>query len=382
VREGDAGGIRIAGLRKAFGPEQAAVDDVSLEIAPGTFFTLVGPSGCGKSTTLRCVAGLERPDAGEIEIAGVSVFSTRRRVNLPPHRRRIGMVFQSYAIWPHMTVYQNVAYPLKNLGKSRAEIDAGVRWALQLVGLEPKAQRPAPFLSGGEQQRVALARALVERPSVLLLDEPLSNLDAKLREEMRFELRELQQRLGLTAVYVTHDQEEAFALSDLIAVMHRGRVLELGDPEQVYQTPQTAFGAEFLGAATKLAGRVTGVESPAVVRVGTALGELACRCRVALPAGSPVWVYVRPEDVRVLGGEPPAGGDGLEARVRRVAVLGGIVEWWAEAGGVTVRARSLVNSPEGRGVRQSVDKTVRVSIALATCLPRTPEAGGPGAGAP
>jgi iron(III) transport system ATP-binding protein len=364
--------IRIDGLRKAFGAEQVAVDALSLSIPAGTFFTLVGPSGCGKSTTLRCVAGLERPDAGEIEVGGALVFSARAGVDLPPHRRRIGMVFQSYAIWPHMTVAQNVAYPLRNLKKSRAEIDEGVAWALGLVGLAGKASRPAPFLSGGEQQRVALARALVERPSVLLLDEPLSNLDAKLREEMRFELRELQQRLGLTAIYVTHDQDEAFALSDVIAVMHGGRVVELGGPEEVYQAPRSTFGAEFLGAATKVAGRVLRAEGGDAVRVATAVGELSCRSREPLGAGAPVWVYVRPEDVRVVSGAGPAPADTVEARVHRVAVLGGLVEWWAETGETTVRGRSLAGSAEARAVRESVGKTVRLALALARCLPREP----------
>ena len=226
--------IRIEHLTKRYATgDRPAVDDLSLDIPAGTFFTLLGPSGCGKSSTLRCIAGLERPDAGEIAIRDVTVFSSHRRINVPPHRRAVGMVFQSYAVWPHMTVHGNVAYPLKNLGKNRAEIDEAVRWALRLVGLERLANRPAPFLSGGEQQRVALARALVERPSVLLLDEPLSNLDAKLREGMRVELRDLQQKLGFTAVYVTHDQDEAFALSDVMAVMDRGRIAEIGPPQHV-----------------------------------------------------------------------------------------------------------------------------------------------------
>lgn len=362
--------IRIDGLRKAFGGEQAAVNDVSLDIREGTFFTLVGPSGCGKSTTLRCIAGLERPDSGEIEIAGTLVFSSRTGVNVPPHRRRIGMVFQSYAIWPHMTVYQNVAYPLKNLGKTRVEIERAVAWALELVGLQAKANRPAPFLSGGEQQRVALARALVEHPNVLLLDEPLSNLDAKLREEMRLELRELQQRLGFTAIYVTHDQEEAFALSDVIAVMHKGRVIELGDPEEVYQVPRTTFGAEFLGAATKLSGRVVRTESSGAVRVDTAIGEVGCLSCQPVSEGSPVWVYVRPEDVRIASTALSAGGETIEARIRRVSVLGGIIEWWAEVGGTVLRARSLGTSEECRLLRENVDKMVRLLVSQARCLPQ------------
>jgi iron(III) transport system ATP-binding protein len=359
--------IRIEGLRKSFSVDQAVVDDLSLEIPESTFFTLLGPSGCGKSTTLRCIAGLERPDAGEIEIAGVSVFSRRRGVDLPAHRRRIGMVFQSYAIWPHMTVYQNVAYPLRNLGKTRAEIDEGVGWALRLVGLEGKARRPAPFLSGGEQQRVALARALVERPPVLLLDEPLSNLDAKLREEMRFEIRELQQRLRFTAIYVTHDQDEAFALSDVLGVMHQGRVVELGDPAEVYQAPRTIFGAEFLGAATRLSGHVLGAVSAGVASVATAIGDLSCRCPESLEKGAPVWVYVRPEDVRPVGDAALDDATVVEACIRRIVTLGGTVEWWAEARETSLRGRSLANSPDARRLR--VGETVRLAVAVARCLP-------------
>jgi ABC-type Fe3+/spermidine/putrescine transport system ATPase subunit len=187
---------------------------------------------------------------------------------------------------------------------------------------------------------------------------------------MRFELRELQQRLGLTTIYVTHDQDEAFALSDVLAVMHRGRVVELGGPEEVYQAPRSTFGAEFLGAATKLEGRVLRPQGGDVVRVATALGELACRSRERLAAGAPVWVYVRPEDVRLASADGPGPADAVEARVHRVAALGGLVEWWAEAGGTTVRGRSLAGGPEARAIRESVGKTVRLALAPARCLPR------------
>jgi iron(III) transport system ATP-binding protein len=364
--------IRIEGLRKTFpGQDRAAVDDLSLEIEAGTFFTLLGPSGCGKSTTLRCLAGLERPDGGEIAIDGQTVFSHRARVHVAPYRRAIGMVFQSYAVWPHMTVYQNVAYPLKNLRRSRAEIDAAVRTVLRLVGLEPLASRPAPFLSGGEQQRVALARALVERPRVLLLDEPLSNLDAKLREGMRIELRELQEELSLTAVYVTHDQEEAFALSDLMAVMHRGRVVELGVPEAIYQAPATAFGAEFLGSATRLDGTVVRTDTAAsLVTVRTRLGTLRCRAHTRPVDGSEVAVYVRPEEIRLVHSPPETECALVEGRLKTVAFMGGVLDWTLEAEGIELRARSLAGATgESESLRNSLHKSVRVAIGIVRCVP-------------
>jgi len=362
--------IRIEGLRKRFSEQdRPAVDDLSLEIEAGAFFTLLGPSGCGKSTTLRCIAGLEQPDAGEIVIDGRPVFSGRSGINLAPHRRAIGMVFQSYAVWPHMTVYENVAYPLKNLRKSRAEIDAAVKAVLQLVGLERLARRPAPFLSGGEQQRVALARALVERPSVLLLDEPLSNLDAKLREEMRAELRELQQNLSLTAVYVTHDQEEAFSLADVMAVMDRGRVVELGKPETIYQVPETAFGAEFLGSATRLAGTVVGGEPGGLLRVRTRIGTLGCRSRARPGPAGLVAVYIRTEEVRLADETVGSEGLVLEARLEGVSFMGGVLDWTVDADGVKLRARTLAGTRESEVMRSSLHKSVRIAIATVRCVP-------------
>ena len=361
--------IRIEHLTKRYATgDRPAVDDLSLDIPAGTFFTLLGPSGCGKSSTLRCIAGLERPDTGEIAIRDVTVFSSHRRINVPPHRRAVGMVFQSYAVWPHMTVHGNVAYPLKNLGKNRAEIDEAVRWALRLVGLERLANRPAPFLSGGEQQRVALARALVERPSVLLLDEPLSNLDAKLREGMRVELRDLQQKLGFTAVYVTHDQDEAFALSDVMAVMDRGRIAEIGPPQHVYQVPQTAFGAEFLGAATKLPGTVAGSIGPELVRVVTPIGALRCRSRTRLPDSARVAVYVRPEEIQPAGDLAPADALVVDARIERAAFMGGVLEWTAEVEGIRLRARSLAGTSDSLSIQESVQKIVRLAISTARCV--------------
>lgn len=357
--------IHISDLRKTYGAGFGAVDGIKLNVRKGMFFSIVGPSGCGKTTTLRCIAGLERPDSGEIEIDGETVFSSTSQRNVPPHRRSVGMVFQSYAIWPHMTVWQNVAYPLKNLRRSRDEIGEQVVWALRLVGLEGKADRPAPLLSGGEQQRVAFARALVERPQVLLLDEPLSNLDAKLREDMRFELRQLQQTVGSTALYVTHDQDEAFVLSDEMAVMHKGRIVEVGRPTDLYRTPRTEFGAEFLGLATKVEGEVLASDDK-LATVETPLGCLECPVAERLSGSERVFVYIRPEDVELAAERPDSGGFVVNGSIEQVVVMGGIVEWWAVVNGVRLRARSLNNSTQPLVPRAGVSESVPIRIRLST----------------
>lgn len=227
----------------------AAVNDVSLDVPDGSLVSFLGPSGCGKTTTLRCIAGLERNDGGTISIGDKTVSEAERNVYLEPSRRDIGMVFQSYAIWPHMTVGENVSYPLKVKRLPKTEISERVERALALVDLTGLIDRGATKLSGGQQQRVALARAVVADPGLLLLDEPLSNLDAKLRDRMRFDLRELQQRLGVTSIYVTHDQSEAMVMSDMVAVMDRGRVLQFGTPIEIYSKPANRFVADFIGAA-------------------------------------------------------------------------------------------------------------------------------------
>ncbi|MFC9426030.1 ABC transporter ATP-binding protein [Streptomyces sp. NPDC056987] len=294
----DAGGgtaahIEIEGL--AAGYEGQRILDVGrLSIRRGEFLSVLGPSGCGKTTLLNSLAGFVRPTAGRITLDGTDL------TDVPTHRRGLGLVFQNYALFPHMTVAGNVAYGLKVRRTERAERDERVAEALRLVGLEAYADRRPRQLSGGQQQRVAVARALATRPAVLLLDEPLSNLDAKLRREMRVELRELQQRLGITMVFVTHDQEEAMSLSDRIAVMNGGRVEQLGTPTEVYRTPATRFVAEFIGAANILEG--TGA------RDGTLhVGGVRLHSGLAtLPDGDPVTLAVRPERVTVTAAETEA----------------------------------------------------------------------------
>ncbi len=270
------------------GSHVPALKKVSLSIRDGEFFTLLGPSGCGKTTLLRCIAGLETPDGGVISIGGRSVFDAQAQVNVGPNKRNIGMVFQSYAIWPHMTVFDNVAFPLRCRGERN--VQKQVKEAMAVVGLQAYADRYSSRLSGGQQQRVALARALVARPDVLLLDEPLSNLDAALRTQMRAELRRLQQEVGITTVLVTHDQHEALAMSDRIAMISEGAVQEVGTPRKLYGRPVTLFSARFLGNANQITGTIkTGADT-----VQTELGPLHA---ARLPAPGHVACFIRPEHI-------------------------------------------------------------------------------------
>jgi iron(III) transport system ATP-binding protein len=306
-------GRHFAGLK--------AVDDIDLSIADGEFVTLLGASGCGKTTTLRMVAGLERNDTGSIDIGGRTVSDARSGLFLPPDQRKLGMVFQSYAIWPHMTVFDNVAYPLSVRHVAKAEIKDRVTRALQLVEMERYADRPAPALSGGQQQRVAIARALVFEPEVLLLDEPLSNLDARLRTQMGVEFRALQRRLKITTLYVTHDQEEAMALSDRVVVMQRGRILQIGAPETVYRRPDSRDVASFFGTPNLIEASVVS-SAPASggewqLAVEGAGWRGACRAARAFDKGCKVLLVVRPEDI-VLADAGAAAANGKLAWQGRV----------------------------------------------------------------
>ena len=301
-------GVSVESVSKRFGAVRA-VDGVSLAVADGRLLTLLGPSGCGKTTTLRMIAGLEQNDTGRITIGDRVVSDPAAGVSVAPERREIGMVFQSYAIWPHMTVFANVAYPLEVRRRPSAEVRERVQGALRLMEMEHLADRPATALSGGQQQRVAIARALVFRPRVLLMDEPLSNLDAKLREQMRVEVRALQQRLGITTVYVTHDQEEAMVLSDEIAVMHEGRVLQAAAPETIYTRPANRTVAAFVGAPNLLEAKTREVRpatGATLARVEGEGWEGWCAGPEDLVAGEPVTVIVRPEVIQ-FGGRPGPG---------------------------------------------------------------------------
>ncbi len=276
-----------------------ALDQVSLTIPSNEIFTLLGPSGCGKTTLLRCIVGLEAPDSGEISIGGETVWSGEKHIFVPPERRGLGMVFQTYAIWPHMTVFNNVAYPLQNRNVGREEIRRKVANTLHFVQLDGYENRPATQLSGGQQQRVALARALVAEPKVILFDEPLSNLDAKLREETRKELKVFLKALKITAVYVTHDRIEALSLSDTIAVMRSGRIVEVGTPRQIYFDARHRFVADFIGRANLVPARVKTHQQDRTI-VDSAIGTMACQRRTDLAPGAEVTLCVRPEFILQL----------------------------------------------------------------------------------
>jgi ABC-type Fe3+/spermidine/putrescine transport system ATPase subunit len=343
-------------VSKVFGAT-AAVDRVSLGIARGEIFTLLGPSGCGKTTTLRLVAGLERPDAGEIVLRDRVVASVPRRTFVAPHRRNLGMVFQSYAIWPHMTVFENVAYPLELRGGRRAVIRERVARVLDLVGLQGLETRAATLLSGGQMQRLALCRALVYEPDLLLLDEPFSNLDAKLREQMRVELKLLQRRLGVTVLFVTHDQIEALSLSDRIAVMHGGRVEQVGSPRELYERPASAFVRDFLGQTVILRGLVEeagAADGMVTVALEGALAGSTLRGRSAaatsMAAGRSAHVAIRPEDIEAtLAGAAGAEDNALAGTIEALLFVGDRYEARVALGG---DERILLLLPRGRDWRE------------------------------
>ncbi|MSP39858.1 MAG: ABC transporter ATP-binding protein [Deltaproteobacteria bacterium] len=338
--------IRVESLQKSFAGakgEVRALRGVSFEIDKGQLFTLLGPSGCGKTTTLRCIAGLEQPLAGEISIHDRLVFSSFSRVFIAPEQRRIGMVFQSYAIWPHMTVAQNVAYPLPS-ALSRNEIAQRVDKILARLGLGELGDRLAPNLSGGQQQRVALARALVAEPQVLLLDEPLSNLDAKLREQMSFELKTLHESLNITTVYVTHDQEEALALSDRIGLMHEGALLEVGAPLELYTRPAHRITADFLGSANFIPAQVerSGNVAWDEMLLSTALGKFVSLRSPEWQPGMAASLFFRPENVELLTGSEALARETNHgsALVERATFLGNSADVMLRCGEILLRVRA------------------------------------------
>ena len=334
-------GITIEGVARTFGSVRA-IDDVSLAVRDGEFFTLLGPSGCGKTTLLRMVAGFCDLDRGRI------LFGERRIDALPPHRRNAGMVFQNYAIFPNHTVAGNVAYGLKARNVAPADIERRVARALKLVHLDGYAERWPHQLSGGQLQRVAIARALVIEPEVLLLDEPLSNLDAKLRVEMRAEIRQLQQQLKITAIYVTHDQEEALAISDRIAVMQSGRLEQVGAPAAIYRMPATPFVAEFMGTTNLLTGVVAGRDGERL-RIRVRGQEFAARGADAA-TGAEITFSLRPETLRLVAGgaAPPPGWASVTAAVSRIEFLGVLTRLTVRLDdGALLHAATLDLLPEG-----------------------------------
>jgi len=350
-------GIRLVGLTKRYG-DVGALDSLSLDVAPGELVSLLGPSGCGKTTTLRLVAGFLTPEAGEIWVGDRCMSSPAMVV--PPERRRMAMIFQSYALWPHLTVAQNVAYGLRFKAElvrtDRAQKVAEMLKVVQLTGLD--ARYPAE-LSGGQQQRVAVARALVVEPEILLLDEPLSNLDANLREEMRFEIRRLHEAFGITTLYVTHDQAEAMVISDRVAVLEHGRLAQVGSPEDLFRRPRSRFVAEFIGKTNIVEATATGVDT--VARGGW-------RLRVGdkdMTPGEEVLVSVRPHEIRMAPGVAAARGDNaFAATVRRASYLGTAVDYQVAVDGADITLR--VTAPVAP--RFAVGDAVTLNVEPASCV--------------
>lgn len=366
--------LRIQDLYKTF-DQVVAVNRLNLEIREGEFFTLLGSSGCGKTTTLRLVGGLEKPDGGAIYLGQTCLASERQRLFIKPEKREMGMVFQSYALWPHMTVFENVAYPLKLRGIKGRQAEKRVAEMLELVGLAGLEERQAPALSGGQQQRVALARALVFSPKVLLLDEPLSNLDAQLREEMRRELKALQQRLDITVLFVTHDQIEALSLSDRIAIMKAGQLEQVGSPEEVYYHPATAFVRDFLGKTFLMPGKVVGMTdhqiNVEIQQVGVTPLAIQ-RSNLSAPGnGSPaigqfVMVAIRPEKIAISGRASEGQGNLIQANLQAIQFLGDRYEYTVQLGAET---RVLV-SPASQHLRAGEKVFLELKSEGITLWPR------------
>jgi len=349
VGSGRKASIEVCDLVVRYG-KVAAVRGVSFTVAAGEHLTLLGPSGCGKTTTLRAIAGLEQPESGEIRIDGSPVFASSPRVQVPPEKRGLSMVFQSYAIWPHMTVFDNVAYGLRVRKLPSAEIAERVRGALELVQMGELAARSASKLSGGQQQRVALARAFVFSPSVLLFDEPLSNLDAKLRAEMRLEIKELQRRLDITSVYVTHDLEEALAMSDRIVVMRDGVIEQMGTPNEIYDLPRNTFVADFVGSANLIRGRHRpDLERDGLVVLETPGGDIVHGTAHGRRVGTEALLSIRTVHVR-LSRERPAGALNVwPATVRRRVFQGDFTQYHVDWSGRSLVIREVATDPLAEG---------------------------------
>ena len=349
--------IEVEGLEIFYG-NVPAVRGVSFDVMPGEQLTLLGPSGCGKTTTLRAVAGLEQPAAGEIRIGGTPVYSSTRKINVPAEKRGLSMVFQSYAIWPHMTVFENVAYGLRVRRTGATEITEKVHRALDMVQMRDFADRRASQLSGGQQQRVALARAFVFQPSVLLFDEPLSNLDAKLRADMRIELRDLQHRLGITSLYVTHDLEEALAMSDRIVVMRDGLVEQTGTPDEIYSLPRSAFVADFIGSANLIHGRNRpDLAAGNLIALETADGQVIYGMAYGRPAGAELTFSVRTVHLQISLQRPAGDKNVWPVCVEKTVFQGDFsqlhVAWGAQR--LVARCAAMESIAPGSDVFMSVE---------------------------
>ena len=340
----DRGAVELEGITKRFG-SMVAVDSVSLSVKPGEFLSLLGPSGCGKTTTLRMLAGFEQPDSGLIRISGQYVQG------VPPYKRDVNTVFQHYALFPHMTVAENVAYGLRQMGVRKSEIAAKVAEALDMVQMSKLAERKPRQMSGGQQQRVAVARALVNRPSVLLLDEPLGALDRKLREEMQIELKLLQSRLGITFVFVTHDQEEAMSMSDRIAIMLDGHIEQLGDPETVYEHPASAFVAGFIGRNNFW----QGIATEHGIRADDGTDFVASRPEEDVPNGEQALAAVRPESIDLSSEQPSSSANSTRGTVAGVSHFGDVLQYVVSTG---ERDIIVLVPRDGRSIRHQLGETV------------------------
>jgi iron(III) transport system ATP-binding protein len=327
----------VKDLVKIYGTN-TIVNNINFSIKKGEMITLLGPSGCGKTTTLRCIAGLENLNGGEIYINGELVSSPQKGFSVPPEKREIGMVFQSYAVWPHMTVWGNVAYPLQVRKVAKDVINEKVEKILDVVGLSEMATRNVTKLSGGQQQRVVLARALVHNPQIILLDEPLSNLDARLREVMRYEIRRIQQEIGITAVYVTHDQSEAMVLSDRVIVMNKGNIEQVGGPLDIYRTPRNAFIAKFFGAVNLIEGTIAPFDgSPSMVQVECKMNNetvlISSHIQEGMKAGDRVFICIRPQDVEIADcNGSPNERNVVTGKIAHIVPMGSYVEYTVDFG--------------------------------------------------
>jgi iron(III) transport system ATP-binding protein len=365
--------LNVSGLCTEYRGQNGAIvkaaQDVNFHVPEGKFFTLLGPSGCGKTTTLRSIAGLEKPVSGDISVGDRTVYSSKQNIFLPPNERNFGMVFQSYAIWPHMNVFRNVSFPLevRKNKPPQSEIRDRVMRVLAAVGLDHLAEREATKLSGGQQQRLALARALVMEPKLLLLDEPLSNLDAKLREKMRFELKRMQDTFKLTTIYVTHDQSEALALSDEVAVMNEGRIVQLATPRDIYERPRTKFVADFIGTTNFLDGTVLGKEqSEDYWNVRTSIGVLKVKSDHVLRENSEISISVRPEDVHLSNSPAPSGAqNSVTGLIDQAVFLGEYIDLKVKLGEyeMLARAHPTLSAPQGGQIHMRLDPEKCVAVA-------------------